>query len=334
MKYFRRIGFALLLVLISGAYCMPLQAAPAKTTIRSKVISKQKYVLLSDVFKYYRMTGKYYSNRMEFSGQGNTLKLYFTQRAAYINQIPVTLNFPLKKYQGNWYITYNDLVNTFEPLLRPSSVLKKGSVKTILIDPGHGGKSSPGALGKKSREKEITLAIARKLKPALEKAGYRVLMTRNADKDVSLDSRAAMGGKVKADLMISLHLNSSSNKSVRGIEVFAVTPIGAPGSYSSKTETAWVAGDSNAKNSYFLAALMQKHLIARTGASNRGVKRARFVVLRDSAVPSVLLELNFISNVTDEKNMLSAAYQNKIVSGIVDAVQSYKKTVQISSRKK
>lgn len=301
-------------------------AAAETTTIRSTSISGRKYVLLRDVASYYNLTYKKLSNGVELSSKYSKILLYDNKRGAVINGVPVTLNFVPLLTRGNRYLSYNDFINTLDPIMRKAA-LTRHKVRTIVIDPGHGGKAA-GAVGKFSQEKNNALVIAKKLKAKLEKLGYKVLLTRSTDVDLALTARPALAKKWKADLFISLHNNSSTDLSVRGIETFSLTPLGAPGSYNKNIEKEWVAGDKYTRNNQALAFYIQKGLISRTGAENRGVKRARFVVLRDASCPAVLIEMGFISNVSDEKNLNSRVYQEKLLQGIVDGIVNYRNRVE------
>lgn len=216
-------------------------------------------------------------------------------------------------------------------------------VRKIVLDPGHGGKD-PGAVGRRgTREKDVTLAIARKLRPLLEKKGYKVLMTRTADKYVGLDERTAFANKNQADLFVSIHTNASRSRKARGIETYF---LGVARDRES-SETAML---ENAITEQTLADLeqilldltrtsnlMQSSLLAETiqdslynglrakysNVRNHGVKQASFYVLIGAQMPAVLVETSFISHPTEEKLLSSNTYKDVVVNSIYNGIIRY-----------
>lgn len=176
----------------------------------------------------------------------------------------------------------------------------------IVIDPGHGGRD-PGAVGANIHEKEVVLKTSLYLQKELEKLGYRVYMTRSTDEYVNLFERATVANGVNADLFISIHANAHTTASPNGIEVlYGDTQPG-----SKKTDKV-------------LAELIQKELVSATGATNRGVKyMPRMVVLRETKMPSVLVELGFVSNPNEARKLADSAYQQKMAQAMAKAVQAY-----------
>ncbi|RFU63908.1 N-acetylmuramoyl-L-alanine amidase [Peribacillus glennii] len=178
------------------------------------------------------------------------------------------------------------------------------SGKTIVIDPGHGG-SDPGAIGKgKTQEKTINLQTANELKLLLQNAGAKVIMTRtsNTSRKLELSERVAISHKYKADVFISIHYNSASDDGATGIDTFY---------------------DKTYGNEAELAKSIQTELIKQTGMRDRGVKTAGFYVVKYNKVPSVLVELGFISNPNEEKLIATKAYQQKAARGIFNGLNKY-----------
>ena len=228
-------------------------------------------------------------------------------------------------------------------------------VKTIVIDPGHGGKDS-GALGKNSQEKDIVLAIGKLVKKALEKEGFNVKMTRDKDVFIELGQRANLANQWDGDLFISLHCNAidatpERKKQIRGYHVYVLR---APESEEDKAiarrenKVATLYGEKNAKeelspiewfklearlekykqNSYMFTEEMLKALDG--GKIKRqagGVGGAGFMVLVGALMPAVLFEIGFISNLEDEAYMMSKAGQEDIAARIAKAVSTYKDAV-------
>ena len=177
-------------------------------------------------------------------------------------------------------------------------------MKTICIDAGHGGKD-PGACAGGVREKDIALSIAKKIRVHLRAAGYGVILTReNDDTFISLGNRAAEANMWGADLFVSVHCNSAPNSSANGMEVYVHTSRGA--------------------DSTRAAHAIYDRLLPASGLKGRGVKVNDYAVLRETAMPAVLVELGFVSNDGDRAKLVSEAWQERaaeaIAAGIMEAV--------------
>ena len=213
------------------------------------------------------------------------------------------------------------------------------TAKTIVIDAGHGGKD-PGALGEGERqEKVVVLSIAKKLRDALTAKGYKVLLTREGNTFIPLKGRTQFATQNRADLFISIHANANRKREANGIETYyldvASTDKASEGiaarenadsGYSIQELNTLLEGlvqESKSADSQRLATAVQKELIRATGARDRGVKHARFVVLIGTSVPAILIETGFISNPTEGKNLMSAVYQQKIAGAITLGIDKF-----------
>jgi N-acetylmuramoyl-L-alanine amidase len=148
---------------------------------------------------------------------------------------------------------------------------------------------------------------------------------------MSLDSRPAFARARKADLFVSLHFNSSApSTEPRGAETFCLTPSGAP---STSTKSASLsaadfvsfAGNRFDNDNVVLAHCIQQSLVGRTGAVERGVKRARFEVLKDLACPGVLVECGFLSNAADVRLVSQSSHRDKLAAAILAGIETYRK---------
>ncbi len=218
------------------------------------------------------------------------------------------------------------------------------SYKTIVLDPGHGGKD-PGARGLRgTEEKDITLKVALKLKELLSKQpGVRVLMTRDKDVFVELEERANFANSSGADLFVSIHVNSHTQRSVKGIEIYHFgeakdqralevaarengTPLSTTGvgweylvadllttkKIEQSLEFAWTAKE-----------LMVAHLNGRYTMADHGVKTAPFYVLRFTTMPSILAEIAYISNPAEETLLRSRAFIAHVAESLFEGVQAF-----------
>ena len=292
--------------------------------IRYTWFKGRRFVLLQDVARYYGMNILYFRNGLLLRSPHNSISLIYNKRLAVINRVSSYLTHPPVLRGALVYLDENDFLLAIDPVLR-NATLWKHPLKTVLIDPGHGGKDqgAPGVSG--LLEKNITLAIGRKLAIRLRKHGCRVFMTRVNDRNLTLQQRVAMCENLKPDLFISIHCNAVSNRRTTGIETFAATPQGAASTSDSKPVMQAAAGNSFNRNNYRLAYEIQKNLLAFTGGIDRGVRHARFYVIRNAVCPAVLIETGFLTHPKEGVLLNNAAYQEKIVNGIFCGVLNYAK---------
>ena len=197
----------------------------------------------------------------------------------------------------------------------------KNTKRSIFLDPGHGG-SDPGAISGGVREKDLTLSVYNKVSSKLASLGYTVLTSRNVDKDVDLVDRADQANKANADMLLSIHFNAGGRGIARGIETYY---------YQATADRVPKINKENHNNperlerSRKLANKVQQNLLYQTGANDRGVKRASFTVLRETSIPSILVELGFIDNPEERNKIKTNEYQERLANGIVDGIVAYYK---------
>lgn len=172
----------------------------------------------------------------------------------------------------------------------------------VCIDPGHGGRD-PGAVGQSGlQEKDVNLAVSRKVAKLLGKMGYEPILTRSDDTYLSLSVRSKLANLHKASVFVSIHCNAAGNRDAQGAETFHF-----PTSIEGKT----------------LAELAHSELILYTAAKDRGVKQANFQVLRETAMPAILVELAFISNEDEEHKLSNSSFQDSCALAISEGVDKY-----------
>lgn len=228
--------------------------------------------------------------------------------AAILNEVAIQLDHPVQcDAGGNWSLHPDTIRDILLPVLNRTP----RRIKTILIDPGHGGHDNGAVSASGLKEKELNLALAREIAAALKKQGFAVYLTRNRDKFVSLDERPAMIGRVKADLFISVHHNASAtNPGAAGMETFVLRAETTP----EKTLTA-----RTLRGAY----LVQQKQQTVNPASGRGVKFARFKVLRLATCPAMLIEAGFLSNPAEAKRCASPAFQRRLAANIALAIKEF-----------
>lgn len=225
---------------------------------------------------------------------------------------------------------------------------------TVVLDPGHGGKD-PGAIGSMSKEKNIVLSVAKKLgdKINANHSDVKVLYTRSTDKFIPLDERPRIANKAQAQLFISIHCNALDRRkrSPQGVETYILGLHRSQDNlevakrensvivYEDNYETKYQGFDPKEPESYIIfefmsnkfleqslnfASLTQHELINGAKRTNRNVRQAGFLVLRETGMPSVLIELGYISNRDEEKYMNSSQGQTALANSIYNAFSKYK----------
>lgn len=229
----------------------------------------------------------------------------------------------------------------------------------VVIDAGHGGRD-PGALGKRSKEKNITLAIALKTGSYIEELlnGVKVIYTRKEDEFVELYKRAEIANKAKADLFISIHCNGYDDIRINGSETFVMGLHKDQGNLEVAMKensvitleedytTRYQGYDPNSSESYIIFSLMQNIYLEqslnfanyiqeqfrnRVGRIDRGVKQAGLIVLWQTTMPSVLVETGFLTNSQEERFLMSEQGQDFIASAIFRAFRDYKSSIDQKS---
>ena len=229
-----------------------------------------------------------------------------------------------------------------------------GAIKTIVIDPGHGGKD-PGAIGQRGlREKHVTLALAQMLAARLNKRlNCRVVLTRNKDQSVELDDRTVLANSLNADLFISIHANSSRNRRAGGMETYFLSPARSQDELETAARENMIANfsDDPAENdiayimndmhnaqkvneSVLLAKTVQRAMVKGVSTAvkikDKGVKQAMFYVLWRATMPAILVEANFISNQYEERLLGNQAYLEKLSESIADGIIEYTASYQVA----
>ena len=236
------------------------------------------------------------------------------------------------------------LLPKIQRIQKPSE--KKFKVTKIVLDPGHGGRD-PGAISRSGiREKNIVLDVARRIKTALERQGIDIIMTRNSDVFVPLEMRARIANGSNADFFISIHANASKARWTRGFEVYYLSEAtddnarAQAASENSALDYEENAVDRHSKDidaiiwdlkltenrevSIELAGFICQEVSRILGVNECSIKSARFYVLKGAEMPSVLVELSYLSNRYDERNLKDSDYRQKLAEGIMSGILGYR----------
>ncbi|NOY79688.1 MAG: N-acetylmuramoyl-L-alanine amidase [Kiritimatiellaeota bacterium] len=310
---------ALLLLAVTA---LPVSAFRIRTATQNGV----RYVLLEDVARYYGLALRSGKADIRLKSRYSDIRFVVERRAARVNSVPVDLSYAPRRWKKAPLLSETDFRLLLDPILR-GHALPRSTVRTIALDPGHGGKDT-GAVGQNGiMEKDLVLQVALRLATRLRKAGFRVLLTRSSDKTVELGSRPALARTGKADLLVSLHMNSAKSRSVRGVETFFLTPAGTSSTYSRRHSKRKGSGNGFDRCNTRLAYEIQKNLVRVTGCEDRGIKHARFLVLRNAPCPAVLVEMGFVSNSRELKKLRTATYRERLAAGICYGIRAYAQCV-------
>jgi N-acetylmuramoyl-L-alanine amidase len=305
---------------------------------QAALINGQSYVSLADWARANGLSASRTSRGDEMVLANQTIRLVFDvdSRYADINGVRVALSLPIANTRGALLIAQLDLETAVRPLIIPQTWSTK-RITTICLDPGHGGKDTgnraPGFFP--HYEKNYTLPLALELRNQLQKAGFNVIMTRTKDTYVELPDRPALANRRGADLFVSLHFNATptGKDEVEGPETYCITPVGASstnargegGEFGSAVGTGPTIANRNEQKSLLLAYQIQKSLVRNLGAEDRGVRRARFAVLRDATMPAILIEGGYMTHPVEGRKIFGDAYRRQMAQAIVKGLLAYQK---------
>ncbi len=242
-------------------------------------------------------------------------------RIATWNGLGFWLGFTPQFQDGRFCLHALDIHKTLLPLVSPPKPWLTPHA-LIVIDPGHGGTDpgTPSVLGA-HWEKEYTLDWAQRLRDKLVRRGWRVLLTRTNDSNLSLSKRVAIADQNQASLFLSLHFNSvNSAAAAHGVETYCLTPAGMPSSHVRTAENDLAQSYPNNVfdcQNFLLAVQLHQALLKVTGAADRTVRRTRFLgVLRSQARPSVLIEGGYLSNPREAQRIADPVYRQQLSEAV------------------
>lgn len=289
-----------------------------------------------------KKVAEFYSLPQEFKIENNQASLYRGDRSlvvgkdsrdVMINGIKYVLSFPVIDREGTYWISRMDLSKTIEAAFRPEKVEGIKLFTTVVLDPGHGGHDK-GAVGPYEYEKNFALDVARRVRNELQAAGLRVFMTRNSDVFVELAQRAALANARQNSIFVSIHFNAAGwNRAATGFEVFSITPRGSPSTEYDELlvrDMVQETGNANEVQSLVMAGAVNHAL---QGADlkmfDRGVKRARFAVLRLTKMPAILVEGGFLTNSGDAKKIADTKWRDAYAKAIATGILEYRKLAEL-----
>lgn len=341
-----------------------VRAEPEQVIATVKTIGVLSYDLLPVVDNRIELLvrGGVFSKRLGFEAEGGLVERITAKQEAEGARIEVTLGSTGPSYRvfPQWNpdgivikVWMRAITEIPEPTLKPPRKIAwkerfaedQAKLDLVVVDPGHGGlnRGSVGATG--YLEKDFNLALARKIRASLEARGLEVIMTRNDDISVSLETRTEVANSVGADLFLSIHANGFTSPEARGFEVYFLSAAANgearfnTASESGALEPASIISDpgdevafilwDTAQNEFvaessYLAQLVNEEIAKAADLPNRGVKQADFFVLKGAYLPGILVETAFITNPQEEAMLKDEAFQGRVVAAVVSAIARFK----------
>src|SRR6266487_3293436 len=291
-------------------------------------VSGQDYLSVDNISRFYGLPAGIAGSgeKMDFEAAKNPLEFVSGSREVMINGARSWLCFPVIEQEGKLLVSRTDVAKTIEPLVRPHRVPNVGKVQTVVVDLGHGGYDK-GQVSRYGYEKDFALDVARKLRPLLLSKGLRVIMTREGDYFVPLEVRAQIANKARDSIFVSIHFNASNDdRNATGFEIFSFTPRGAPSTSDSAVVPSAVSmqpGSVVDAQSMALSACIYHSLLGHIPEFDRGIKRARFAVLRLTKVPAVLIEGGFLTERGESKLIAKKDWRAKLAHAVGVGIESY-----------
>jgi N-acetylmuramoyl-L-alanine amidase len=273
--------------------------------------------------------------RIRLDNGKNSVEIQIDSREVLINGVRNWLCFPVTEKDGQYLISRVDLAKTLEPQLRPQMISNLGQFKTVVLDPGHGGYDK-GAISSYGCEKDFALDVARDIKPILEAKGLKVKMTRDSDVFVPLELRARIANATKDSVFVSIHFNATNaNPAASGFEIFSLTPRGAPSTDDDALALRFMnmqAGSPVDAPSLALSMSVYHSVIGHFSEFDRGIKRARFAVLRLTKIPAILVEGGFLTERGESRLIAQSTWRAKLAQSIASGIINYKGLVDNRKR--
>lgn len=312
----------LLLLILSWVF--PAESADWKVV----QIDGRDYLSMRNIAAFYGLDSVRSSGKEVVATSGvRSLRAVKDSAEFYINNLKFILSYPAVEAGGDICVSRMDLVKLIEPVMRPSRIKDAPVIDTVVLDAGHGGHDS-GAMSTYGPEKAFTLDTVLRAKALLQAAGYKVVLTRSGDYFVELNQRVQIANRYKKAIFISMHFNHGGQGT--GVEAYTLAPRGVPSMMADGPRVSdLVACAGNARDAENMALATASHaaLVVKTRMHDRGLKRARFVVIRDIKIPGVLLEGGFQSSRFDSKMIATPLYRQTLAQAILAAVENYRRSV-------
>jgi N-acetylmuramoyl-L-alanine amidase len=266
---------------------------------------------------------------VRLTNRWNRLIFKVNSQRVEVDDITLFFSYPVLLHQSAVSIAQKDIDRCLRPILFPTKNDPKHVIKTIAVSAGHGGKDCGYQFGS-YKEKNYTLLLAHELQKAAKQAGFKTVMVRDSDLFVDLEDRPRIAKRGKADVFVELHYNCAGpgNMESRGVEVYCLTPSGASSTNGGTDSYGPLPGNRNDERNVLLAYQIHSALVENASLADRGVRRARFVVLRDAEMPAVLVEAGFMSQPDEMRWIQDPVHRRQTAQAVLDGLLAYKRLVE------
>ncbi len=301
-------------------------------------IGRVDYVTLESFQKFYGLKGPAAvdpEKSFDLTSPQGSMNLKVDSREMRWKGARYWLSHAVRQAEGVTLIPKVDLLKTFDPLLRPNVEIAKRPVLGVVVDPGHGGGDYGTRAARGLSEKAANLDVSKRLIRMLEGAGIPWVLTRTKDRYVDHGVRAALADDRPGYIFVSIHFNEDSSRETAGWETYCLSPQYAPSTSSGGTlrgdeREAWPGNEFDHHNFLLTQAIHRAAVLAKTNApSDRGLKRARFKVLRLARAPSVLVEGGFMSNSREAALLKTEAYREQVARWVFEGIMAYRRSQEI-----
>ncbi len=323
----RRVFLLITALIVAGAF----RCAAAGTQQGDWTLYKsdgRDYVTVDNVARFYSLPQvRVADGEFQLSGGARSLRGRSHSVEFFINNLKFNLSYPVIECDGHLCMSRMDLTKVVEPVMRPGKIKDTGRIDTVVLDAGHGGHDM-GAASPFGYEKDFALDVVVRARLLFLAAGFKVVLTRSNDTFITLYDRVKIANAQKNALFISVHFNAGGAGT--GLETYTLAPRGVPSMAAdgpSITDLTPCPGHQNDAENIALATATHAAMVVRSKMWDRGIKRARFVVIRDITIPGVLVEGGFQTNMVDAKVIALPAYRQQMAASLLQAVQNYRRAV-------
>jgi N-acetylmuramoyl-L-alanine amidase len=264
------------------------------------------------------------NNRFVSRNAGHSISLKIGSPDLYLDGVHYVMSFPVEGGDHDWLVSRMDVIKLFEPVFRPGEISGRHAIRGVVIDAGHGG-SDNGATSRLGSEKNYTLDTANRLAKILNDAGLKTMFTRRSDVFVDLYERAHIASLYPDYAFVSIHFNSATEEA-RGLETYCLSPRGAASTssaYLTRGDIQKLPGNDYDTQNILLASMVHSEIIKLNpgdATADRGVKRARFVVIKQNVLPAILVEGGFVSNHMEAARVNRPDYRQSLAQAIARGV--------------
>ena len=313
----------LVLAFVGLWWALPLQAFDWETATSNG----REYVSLRSFCQFYAFDYKAPSGNDRFvsrNAAGHSVSMKIGSPDLYLDGVHYVMSFPVEGGDHDWLVSRMDVIKLFEPVLRPTEISGRHTIRGVVIDAGHGG-SDNGATSRLGSEKNYTLDTAYRLDAILRGAGLKTVFTRRTDVFVDLYERAHIASLYPDYAFVSIHFNSAAEEA-RGLETYCLSPRGAASTssaYLTRGDIQKLPGNDYDTQNILLASMVHSEIIKLNPSdqsADRGVKRARFVVIKQNVLPAILVEGGFVSNHMEAARVNQGDYRQHLAQAIARGV--------------